>query len=794
MASLVGHSLLTRTALVVLATFITVATLAILATMVITEQRQHKAAGERLERLLDTVESTVSVACYVRDAQLAKEVAQGLRKNHEVEAVAILTDAANPSERILVDTDAGGTASPLRLVRDVRSPFDSSQVVGQIRVDANLEVINAEVTQEVRYVTLLILAQLILVAVTLVGALLIFIVRPIQALSDGLHRMDPTRGERLAMPPSHAHSEIGRLVDDINELAGNLVQALHQERDLRLEMEIGERKYHSIFENAETGIFLVDATGQLTSWNPAFARLFAIPASEPHGGGLNLRQLPWENRQRIVELALNCQADASGLASDLAIRTGQGERRWLNVMLTAIGDGQVQGVVHDITEHLEAEAQARRMAVTDPLTGVRNRLGLEQALTEMITTQRGGGPGFTLALVDLDHFRRINEGFGLPVGDNILKDATQRINHCVKASDLLARLGGDRFALVLPEVVETETIDPIMARLQKALAKPFVIEDTPLQMHASLGITLCPRDGCEIPRLLRNAELALDRVKASGGNNRLYYDPSLAEAAEFRRQMENDLRQAIRQGEFELFLQPIIDLERNRTTGAEDLIRWRHPKQGLVQPDTFIPLAEETGLIEDIGLWALDTACRQLAEWQRAGHDRYLSLNVSGRQIPSGLPPTRVTDAVARHGVEPGRLALEITEGVLLADTVKALSWLNALRERGFRIYLDDFGTGYSSLSYLKRFPVDTLKVDKSFVRDMNEDGSDRALIEAVVAMARGLGMNVVAEGVENAAQLDLLRAMTCRYAQGYHFSRPVPADQFDAAVREIEARLGRHD
>jgi EAL domain-containing protein (putative c-di-GMP-specific phosphodiesterase class I) len=243
---------------------------------------------------------------------------------------------------------------------------------------------------------------------------------------------------------------------------------------------------------------------------------------------------------------------------------------------------------------------------------------------------------------------------------------------------------------------------------------------------------------------------------------------------------------ALRRNEFSLYYQPIVDLAANRLAGVEALIRWRHPEKGLVPPDGFIPIAEETGFIVDIGLWGLETACRQLAAWQAEGRNLYMSINISGRQIPEGLPPQTLAEALARHGVEPGRLVLEITEGVLLADVPKALQWLTAVRELGLRLYLDDFGTGYSSLSYLKRFPVSTVKVDKSFVHDMHNDASDRALVEAVVAMAKSLGMSVVAEGVETVQQLDLLRAMGCRYGQGYYFSRPVPIEEFDAVSHRI--------
>ncbi|NEX21594.1 EAL domain-containing protein [Thiorhodococcus mannitoliphagus] len=787
------QSIIFRTGLVLTLVSLATGALSVGITLGYNQMRAQEDSTRRLWQLLDTVEDTASVACFTGDEVLASELASGLLKSSEVLGVVIQS-----GDRELAgqhrDAEAGETGADSEpLARDVFSPFDSKERVGRILLTPNLAVIRDAMRRETWMAMLQTGLQLLLIVLAMTAAMLLQIVRPIKSISDSLHQMDPAQGERLPLPAGRQESEIGVLVADVNLMADRLVKTLDEERALRIQREIDERRYHAIVQNAETGIFIIDNLGTITSWNPAFARLMRVPPqAEQTSTPLSLLNLGWKEPARLGELLLRCMNDHASTSADLELGPPEGPSRWLCMVLTPIADQSIQGVVHDVTQHKEAERSARRLAVTDSLTGLANQLGLEQRLHEMVQAcELKQSKGFALALVSLGDFKRFLEGFGPTAGEEILQEATARLSTCVKGSDIIARPGADQFALVLGELDRDLDAEHVAERVLRELQRHYFVSGSPVRLRINIGIAFYPHDvESDLQGLMRHANLALSHAQGSAGNGIRFFDPTFAKLAEERRSLELDLRRAVREEQFALFLQPIVDLERNCLAGAEALIRWQHPDRGLVPPDAFIPLAEETGLISDIGLWVLETACRTLADWKRQGLPYRLSVNVSGSQIPEGLPPPVLLDQVSRLGISPSQLALEITEGVLLSDVGSAQTWLQTLREAGFPIYLDDFGTGYSSLSYLKRFSVDTLKVDKSFIRDIATDPGDQALVTAVVAMARSFGMDVVAEGVEQAEHIGLLRGIGCRYAQGYYFSRPVPIESFLDVSEQIPELL----
>jgi len=460
----------------------------------------------------------------------------------------------------------------------------------------------------------------------------------------------------------------------------------------------------------------------------------------------------------------------------------------------------VLAIVRDITERKKSEARIFNLAYFDELTALPNRQLFGQSLERTIEAAKRDSQKFAVLFVDLDRFKRINDTLGHSVGDELLKEVARRLENCTRSTDSvsrfdpagdggiqLARLGGDEFVIKLYGIESEDTVSAIAARIISVLSPPFTCEGHQFVVTPSIGIAMYPQDGINAEELLMNADSAMYRAKFAGRNNYKFYSETMRTKSLHRLDLENEIRKALDNDQFELHYQPKADTNSWSLVGAEALLRWHHPERGAIGPADFIPIAEETGLIVPIGQWVLREACNQVKLWSDYPFGNIpVSVNISSHQFQSDSLIDDVLGAALSAGIDPESLELEITESVLLQDAENTLVALNRLKRAGIALSVDDFGTGYSSLSYLKRFPIDTLKIDRSFVKDLHVDQDDAAICAAILAMAQQLGLNVVAEGVETKEQLEFLRHHGCDQIQGFLCSKPLSSDQFIILLREI--------
>ncbi|MEW8157109.1 MAG: EAL domain-containing protein, partial [Candidatus Thiodiazotropha endolucinida] len=463
-------------------------------------------------------------------------------------------------------------------------------------------------------------------------------------------------------------------------------------------------------------------------------------------------------------------------------KNGDAYPEWLTI--SAVKDGNDEtthyvGVFTDISQIKEAQDQINFLAHHDALTRLPNRALFRERFDHALMHARRENTSIALLFLDLDRFKTVNDTLGHPVGDQVLLEVSKRMNQIIRASDTLARLGGDEFVLLLEEQTDAQHAAVVARKLIDLFSRPMIIGEHELVVTASIGITLYPNDGDDSDKLIRHADRAMYEAKQQGRNTYRFFTRALTEGALERLMMENDLRRAVARNELILHYQPIVNLETRQLQGIEALVRWQHPEQGLIAPGLFIELAEEIGIIGEIGQWVLRAACSQLARWDRDGFKvPRISVNLSVQQIDREGLITMVSEELNSSGLSPERLELEVTESMLIRNPELSRTVLSELRTLGVKFAIDDFGTGYSSLAYLKLLPLDHLKIDQSFVRDIGKDANDETIVRAIIAMSKSLGLESVAEGVEEAHQARFLQQAGSDLAQGYLYSRPLPADE----------------
>jgi diguanylate cyclase (GGDEF)-like protein/PAS domain S-box-containing protein len=461
----------------------------------------------------------------------------------------------------------------------------------------------------------------------------------------------------------------------------------------------------------------------------------------------------------------------------------EGHTRFCSLTVRMIMSGHepsgYRGTVCDVTDETEAKAQLKHLSQHDALTGLANRTRMYSFLQSRLGLESASDNPVVILSLDLDRFKPVNDTLGHMAGDLVLNEVAQRLKACVRYDDLVARLGGDEFVVVACDLPDLTSIEELCDRILDSLGKTIPIGEHEISIGASIGVALSPHDGSQAAELLRYADVALYEAKAAGRNNWQFYADEMSDRILERRQIETDLRQALRRNEFYLEFQPRIQLSGLFLAGAEALVRWKHPERGLLSPAHFISIAEETGLIVQLSDWVLQQACKEAMQWNE---DLIVSVNLSPVEFQRGDLLARVRDVLQSTGITPGRLELEVTESVMLEDAEGALDLMRKLKGLGVRLSMDDFGTGYSSLSYLRTYPFDGLKIDRSFVAGLDESACSQAIIQSIVGLSRAMSLTVTAEGIETQAQLDELVRISCDQAQGYHLGRPMAAE----ALREL--------
>ncbi|MDD2744322.1 MAG: EAL domain-containing protein [Rhodocyclaceae bacterium] len=547
-------------------------------------------------------------------------------------------------------------------------------------------------------------------------------------------------------------------------------------------------------ESSSNGIMITSVAHlehPITYVNPAFERITGYAASEVIGKNGRFLVRDDLNQKGLAEIRSALRERREGHAVLRNYRK-DGALFWNELHIAPVldEDGKVTthfiSILNNVTERVQYEEQLQFQATHDVLTGLANRSLLSDRINQGIVRARRDQDIVGVMLIDLDRFKVVNDGLGHASGDMLLREIARRLKSCVRDTDTVARLGGDEFVVVLNNVIGEDNVAAIASKILKAVHQPLHIEDKKLIVTASIGVSMFPRDGDDGDLLLRNADLAMYRVKEYGRNNYRFYLPEMHGMAIDRLDMEADLRRALDADELVVFYQPKVDIVSGCIVGAEALVRWIHPKIGMINPLEFIPLAEETGLIIPVGETVLRKVAGQLRAWCDEGLTVVpVAVNISPRQFRQENLASTIRRILKNAGIAGEMLDLELTESMVMVHAEAAAAVLRELKTLGCRLYLDDFGTGYSSLAYLKRFPIDALKIDRSFILDLTSDSDDAAIAGAIIAMAHSLGMRVVAEGVEHREQLAVLKEHGCDEFQGYYFARPIPVEKFTAMLRD---------
>lgn len=625
-----------------------------------------------------------------------------------------------------------------------------------------------------------ILALVLLVGLALYGALRWWLLRPLDHFLTALERDLGTGGQPGA--------------PGLSERLEHLQQRLRSQRQYLAASDEAVRKMASVVDNSPNLVAVLDKHWHLDYANPTYWNISGFVIGEALSGARALL-LPADSEiapEQIHEVLANRHARGDSVPKwqcEYRAQCRDGGRRWINQSISAIWSDchEVEYYIcigQDISYLKENQERIESLAYYDQLTGLHNRVLLKEYLHQSLRHCLREREKMALLYLDLDHFKRVNDSLGHEAGDDLLREVARRLRECLRSEDVVARLGGDEFAVALERVGSAQYAFVVANKIISELNKPLLLDGQEVFVGVSIGITIAPDDSDSIDVLMKNADLAMYQAKEAGRNVFRFYTQEMNEAVEKRLQLEREIRQALKRDEFVLYYQPIVELNTGRVVSAEALIRWQHPERGLLSPAEFIPLAEDSGLIVDVGRWVIRTACQQAKALEANFAEPIdICVNISARQLHDEHFVEDFRLLLEEYRLAPERLTMEITESTLMTYHGAAMERIRALKQLGVGLAIDDFGTGYSSLSHLKRLPVDSLKVDRSFVEDLPDDEEDRAITTLIVAMAKSLRYNVVVEGIETEPQLMFLIERGCQFGQGYYFGRAVPMHQLMAQL-----------
>lgn len=778
---------------------------------IVWDLREEKSLIDRtVMQVLATLRESATQAAYGLDETLAARVVSGLFEYEPVYA-AVLRDNFNNILAQKTEQQVSSNRTVLTKLmfgenQEYEIPLETGSgrdLVGHLSVKIDTDMIaDGFLNRATRILTSGILRNLIL-GLILVVFFYVTLTKPLLRVSSLLRKIDPQNPtpDAIVIPENHDRDELGMILRTTRGLIERISATLDKLRTTEQQVRDRENQLTAIVQNVADGILTITPTGRIVEYNGATKQLLGLMRDEtPQGRTLHEFLMP-----RAIPLLEHSLEELAAQSSEnqttekrltLPIRRADQTEIDVSIALRMIPDAatpMMTAVLTDITVRKRYEEQLVYMANHDTLTNLPNRSMLESSLSKALDKHKEASStrhGATAVLfIDLDRFKVINDSLGHDVGDLLLKAVAGRLQKVIGRQEIVGRLGGDEFLIIIPDLKETQDAAILSQAVLDALAPAFDIKGRVLFVSPSIGIALYPSDGEDFPALMRNADTAMYSAKSGGGGTYHFFTKTMNESAMARLVIENDLREALAQNQFELHYQPKVDLRTNRISGLEALIRWKQPGRGYISPMQFIPVAEETGLIGKIGEWVIAEVCRQIAEWDAQSVPPLpIAINLSPRQLIEG----RITETISRiltdTGTPAARIVLEVTETVMIQEIKKSAAILEELRHLGLQIAVDDFGTGYSSLAYLKRLPINSIKIDRSFVRDVTTDTDDAAITRTIIVMGHNLGLKVIAEGVETKEQMAFLRESECDEVQGFLIAPPQPPQEIVKHILRLSA------